>query len=138
MSEKRKSCASICLKTKANTPHKWELFPADLWAEGQPGLFRVRAGGCWMEGYHSAADIGAGVSRLIGQGDGPATPPSLPRGTRVRVPNGRIRFGRMMHDLTHVVTDAPLRDPSGRWWVGVGHPCGGVRLVPVEDVTPIE
>lgn len=141
MSEKRTFDTAICVKKDGRTLAKLELFPADQWQDGQQGLFRVRRNRSWLEGssgphvYRTPKEIGELVASLFG-GSEPPAPPVFARGELVSVPNGRIRFGQPMRDVTRVVMDSPMRDASGQWYVAVQHPGGGVRLVPANEVQP--
>lgn len=139
MSERRKPYSSFCLKNGARR-QKVELYDASEWGEPS-GCFRLRINGRWADGrsgvhaYHSIAEIATMLATaLTGQEFTPDSLPPLSRGMRVSVPNGRRFAGLALRDVTFVLTESPLRDASGHWFVGVARVGGGMRLVPVEDV----
>lgn len=140
MAEKRKKSASFCFKSGASRI-KVELFDATEW-NGESGLCRVRINGCWADsivgvrGYFSAAEVGTLLASYLSSLNAASLGvPTLQKGTRVSVPNGRRFAGCELRDCTFVVTKTPLRDTFCQWFVGVVRLTGGgIRLVPVEDV----
>lgn len=135
MSEQRRKCASVCLKSEALGTRKIEIFPAALWG-GPDGLYRVRQDGRWRDGtrgawgFHSPLELAEMlVSELFGVNPrGEDTPPDMPHGTRIGVttPEGLI--------AAWADTEKPFRGFDGRWYVGCHMAPRGVVMVPCDDV----
>lgn len=140
MAEKRNSCMAFCVKNGA-TSHKVELFASHQWQGAPAGRYRLRVNRRWMDGpdgahlYLAPEQLGDALLRLAGllpeQDD---TAPALRRGTRVSVPNGRSIGPIPLRDVTHVMTEAPLRGFDGLWYVGVQIMGRGVVMVPAGEV----
>lgn len=140
MAEHRKKVASLCVKNSANTGRTLEFFPASEW-EGPEGFYRIRVGRKWMDGTHGAKrffstdEIAAVVAQHLFGGDldtaarTPDRPEALGRGVRVSAPTGGEESP---HEVTHVVTEAPMQGRDGRWYVGVHLYGRGVVMVPAE------
>ncbi|MGE4552779.1 MAG: hypothetical protein AB7D57_06680 [Desulfovibrionaceae bacterium] len=126
--EQRRKCASVLLRfSSKGKGDRVELFPAEQWAEGPEGLFRLRRGGRWVggpdggPGYVTLEALGRMLAGDLAAGLGvePGEPrPDLRRGDVVRVPNGAVWDGVVMHDVM-TLGDDPLQLADGRWYVNI-------------------
>ena len=143
MAEKRKADRTICVKIGAKVRFKIELFPAAQWAESAqlPGeRFRLRINRRW----HDEPDGGIlfldmiQVSALVGMIAGGEklalpSPPELPTGTRVSVPNGKVLAGQPLYEGSRTHT-APMRGHDGRFYVNVTTFTTGSIMIAVDDL----
>lgn len=147
MAEQRKKSASVLLQIPGKTDGAcFELFAAEQWQShgGTPGAFRVRKAGKWVSNGHKytfftpdavAALLGQDLATAFGLSNTASEPPVIPRGCRVRVPNGNVVAGQRMFDVTFT-SAPPFQSIDGRWYVHVLLLGGqGVVPIPVEDVT---
>lgn len=93
---KYKPVASIPLRSGKKTLQIFKLFPISHWDEAAPeGVFRVMSGERWVDGSYTVAGLANLLAEALAEaGVSPAMPDGhplqdMPKGTRVRVPNGR-------------------------------------------------
>ncbi|HAS88140.1 MAG TPA: hypothetical protein DCS48_02385 [Desulfovibrio sp.] len=116
MGEKRKESFSILLKKTSKTYLKIKLYESSLWADqpgAEDGKYRVKVAGSWysprdikydfMTLHEVLALFRDGLLSLVDDTPKPQTKRiNFPRGTRVRVPNGRTVDGVAVTDLGFV------------------------------------
>ncbi|MBU1002773.1 MAG: hypothetical protein KKE73_09645 [Proteobacteria bacterium] len=133
---------TIMLKNDGRTAIKIELFCASSWpgsSGARRGLVRLRVDRRWFQAGTKYTFFNAdGVALLMGailagKGLELAQAPDLPRGSRVRVPNGNAVAGQPLYDKTRTVAD-PIMGIDGRWYVPVTLFGQGTFHVPVDEL----
>lgn len=135
MADKRKFCATICVKSDTNST-RHELAPAKDYG-GPQGSYRVRIGRKWVgdpEGGRRFFDRVALAMLLVAEVTGclepPMPVPSIPYPSRVSVKLWSRSGLRYVGSWTNT---EPIQDATGQWVVNVS--VGGKRVfVPIEDV----
>lgn len=148
MSEKRKKIASFCLKSRANTAHKVELFDAEEWPDGPRGSARLRIDGRWKDGpdkarlFLNASGVADVVQRLLIEGGLPAAPcrPQVRKGQIVSVPcapydDDGFAWGS---EQGRIVSDDVLLGHDGRWYAVISGVTVKTRFFPCEDLGGLE
>lgn len=137
--------ATVCVKFRAASGVKVELFPAALWpaqfpsgVESAAGLYRLRVDRAWITergkwSWYTLDAAMAWVARQVaaglGQGSAPRrerpedNPPRIPVGFRLRAPTGRrmddgTPEGAPLYSRTTTKT-IPFRGHGGQWLVFV-------------------
>jgi hypothetical protein len=134
--EQRKKIGSILLRPASKEPVSVEIYPAELWAEGSPGLYRLRVAGAWLrteaEQYYFLTLEGLGLwlarhfAALVGA-QAAQPQPDLPRHSLVGVESPDFTS-----NLTRTAT-APIQGIDGRWYTVVSIFGQGMVHVPVEE-----
>lgn len=135
MADKRKFCASICVKSSTGST-RLELAPAQDYG-GPQGAYRVRIARKWVRGpkarrrfFDRASLAMLLVAEVMGGLEPPMPAPSIPYPSRVSVKLWRRSGVRYVGSWTNT---EPIQDATGQWVVNVS--VGGKRLfVPIEDV----
>ena len=144
MAEQRNKTRSLLLSVDGKKT-RLELFPAEEWAEHNPGenLFRVRLNGRWHSpmgqySFLTMPAIGNLAATILAGGEVaemPEPPAWMVKGAEVRVFYGVCAQGLPVRYHAYV-EDEPQPAPDGRTYV-LCHLYGkGKRFVPVEDVQP--
>lgn len=135
MADKRKFCASICVKSDTNST-RLELAPAPDYG-GPQGSYRVRIARKWVddpEGGPRFFDRVALALLLAAEVTGglepPAPAPVIPYPSRVSVKLWNRRGLRYVGSWTNT---EPVQDATGQWVVNVSID-GKRAFVPVSDV----
>ncbi|MFV0420856.1 hypothetical protein [Oleidesulfovibrio sp.] len=140
MAEQRQFSHSICVKIDAKTEAKLELFPAEQWADGVAGAYRVRLNRKWVRNgaarqYLTPERIGLLVAELLkGALLDEGIVPNLPVGSQMRV--RRDPADPYSYQRVYTRTE-PFRGWDGLWYVLVHVYGRGTDMVPINSLEPV-
>ena len=150
MAEKRRKISTICAKFETGKDTKLmkiELFPADEWADGSKGYFRLRKDRAWDEPkrspYRSAKAVAQYIAGLVRDhldGTTRARPPrrevhALEPCWADCGPEDPILHMQLDSCCARIVSEDSVIGEDGRQYVAVSAPeLGGVRLMAIDDL----